>query len=300
MTNKTPEQLGLLNSLRIILVESFNVEELQTLCFEMGIDYENLGGQGKAGKARELVSYVARHGLITELISAGEQLRPDINWEKLSVPTSEVSTPGTLTTPGGREVNKPVKILFLAANPTDTSPLRLSEEIREIDLALRQAKYRHRFEIEQQWAVRVSDLQDHLLRYQPDIVHFSGHGSEAIGIVLEDQSGSSQFVSTRAISELFHTLRDNIKCVVLNACYSESQAQAIADDIPCVVGMNKEIGDQAAISFASAFYRGLGYGRDVGTAFELGVGQIDLEGLEEQDTPQILALRQRPEEIMLW
>jgi hypothetical protein len=296
--NKTPDQLGLLNSLRNILVERFNVEELQTLCFEIGIDYENLGGQGKAGKARELVSYVDRHGLITELINAGERLRPDINWAELPVFPDKVASLPTSTSPGGRQADRPVKILFLAANPIDTSPLRLGEEIREIDHALRLAKFRDWFEIEQQWAVRVSDLQDHLLRYQPDIVHFSGHGSEASEIILEDQSGSSQTVSPRALRELFRTLGEDIKCVVLNACFSEAQAQAIAGDIACVVGMNKEIGDQAAISFASAFYRGLGYGRDVGTAFELGVGQIDLEGLEEQDTPQLLTLRGRPQEIV--
>lgn len=34
-----------------------------------------------------------------------------------------------------------IKILFLSANPFDTEPLRLDEEMRAIDLALRQAKF---------------------------------------------------------------------------------------------------------------------------------------------------------------
>ena len=63
---------------------------------------------------------------------------------------------------------------------------------------------------------------------------------------------------------------------MLNACYSEAQAQAIAKHIDCVVGMTTAVGDDAAIDFATAFYRALGYGRDVQTAFDLGTNQIAL------------------------
>jgi hypothetical protein len=70
-----------------------------------------------------------------------------------------------------------LKILFLAANPSDTTRLRLDQEIRAIDEKLRQTEFRDKYEIEQQWAVRVADLQGHLLRHKPNIVHFCGHGS---------------------------------------------------------------------------------------------------------------------------
>jgi len=195
-------------------------------------------------------------------------------------------------------MDKPIKILFLAANPKDTSPLRLDEEIRGIDQALRQSEFRDKFDIKQHWAVRVTDLQSYFLRYKPDIVHFSGHGSESSEIILEDNDGNSQSVSNRALSQLFSVLKDNIRCVVLNACYSEQQAQAIAKNIDCVIGMSKLIGDSATISFAVAFYQALGYGKDVKTAFELGRAQIDLEGLNEQDTPKLLAINNNPEEMV--
>ncbi len=191
-----------------------------------------------------------------------------------------------------------VKVLFLAANPKDSSPLRLDEEIRSIDLALRQAEFRDKFDIRQHWAVRVADIQGYLLRHQPDIVHFSGHGSTSSEIILEDNYGNSQAVSPHALSRLFAVLKDNIRCVVLNACYSERQAQAIAQHIECVIGMTNSIGDQAAINFAAAFYQALGYGRNVKTAFDLGCLQIDLEGLDEQDTPKLLAINSNPESIV--
>jgi len=193
---------------------------------------------------------------------------------------------------------RPIKILFLAANPKNTERLRLDEEIRGIDQALRQAEYHERFDIAQQWAVRVSDLQDHFLRYKPDIVHFSGYGSDTQEIILEDQHGESQPAPVRALSKTFSLLKDNIRCVVLNACYSEPQAKAIAEYIDCVIGMSENITDKAAIKFSAAFYKALGYGRDVKTAFELGCNQIDLEKLEKQDIPKLLALKNKPEEIV--
>jgi hypothetical protein len=191
-----------------------------------------------------------------------------------------------------------IKILFLAANPADRDRLRLDAEMRDIDLALRQTAFRDRFDIKMHGAVRAADLQGYLLQHKPDIVHFSGHGDPSSEIVLENSSGKSHPVSVRALSKLFSALKDNIRCVVLNACYSEQQAKAIAEHIDCVIGMSKAIGDKAAIRFAVAFYQALGYGKSVQTAFDLGCAQIDLENLGEQDTPKLLALNKDPETVV--
>jgi hypothetical protein len=191
------------------------------------------------------------------------------------------------------------KILFLAVNPLDTARLRLDKESRSIDQVLCQTDYRDRFDIRQHWAVRVTDIQELLLRHRPDIVHFSGHGSTSSEIILEDEKGSSHPVPVDVLSELFCVLKDNIQCVVLNACYSEKQAQAIAQYIDYVIGMSRGIGDPSAISFATAFYRALGYGRDIEAAFRLGCSQINLENLGEQDVPKLIAKKGEPAKIAL-
>jgi hypothetical protein len=193
-------------------------------------------------------------------------------------------------------MGRKIKILFLAANPIDTDYLRLGEEVKSIQNSLG-AKFQSRFLIEKEWAVRASDLQDHLLHHQPEIVHFSGHGSETSEIFLENDHGESQIVPAPALSQLFSLLKDNIRCVILNSCYSQKQAEAIAKHIDAVVGMSKEIGDQAAINFASAFYQALAYGKNLTTAFELGCLQIHLQGLDEQDTPKLLAIKKDAKEI---
>jgi hypothetical protein len=69
-------------------------------------------------------------------------------------------------------MDRPIKILFLASNPKDTDRLRLDEEMRGVDQALRQSEFRDKFDIKQHWAVRVVDLQGYFLRYKPDIIHF--------------------------------------------------------------------------------------------------------------------------------
>lgn len=226
-----------------------------------------------------------------------------------------------------------IKILFLAANPLDTDRLRLDEEFRAIDEALRKSAFRDHFDLLSHWAVRVDDLQELLLRHQPDIVHFSGHGqstgagpratqsaatadeperhflltqasgasaSQATGqIVLQNAAGQRMPVPANALSGLFRVLKANIRCVVLNACYTQRQAEGIAQHIDCVVGMSSAIPDNSAIAFATAFYRGLGYGRSVQVAFDLGRSQIDLSALRGQAIPQLLAPQADPAQIHL-
>ena len=63
------------------LEKHFNEDELRSLCFDLGEDYENLGGEGKAGKARELILRLERLERIAELIDRCRELRPKISWE---------------------------------------------------------------------------------------------------------------------------------------------------------------------------------------------------------------------------
>ena len=123
------------------------------------------------------------------------------------------------------ETDNRLRVLFLAANPADTSRLDLAEEIRQIEEKLEASKYRDSFELMSKWAVRPSDLQHHLLKHQPHIVHFSGHGSKAGEIILKGQDRQARPVSRKALTGLFKTLSDNVRVVVLNACYSEAQAE---------------------------------------------------------------------------
>jgi hypothetical protein len=182
----------------------------------------------------------------------------------------------------------PAKILFLAANPSDTTRLALDREVREIEHRLRKTEMRDAFTLEQAWAVRREDLQECLLRHKPSIVHFSGHGSDTGELLLDDASGQAKPVEKKALANLFRLLRRNIRCVVLDACFSEPQAAAIAENIDCVVGMRGTLDGASTTAFAGGFYQALGYGESVEVAFELGKNEIDLAGLDKADVPHLV------------
>ena len=171
-----------------------------------------------------------------------------------------------------------IKILFLGANPTGTTQLALTQEVQAIKQHLRGADHGRQFQVEQEWAVKISDLNAALLRHRPDIVHFSGHGSPAGELILETESGTNAPVKPDALSNLFRILKRNIRCIVLNACFSAPQAGALA----------------------WAFYEALGFNSSVQEAFDLGCNQVDLSRLPDKDTPRLIPRTGiKPEEMYL-
>ncbi|MGI2906339.1 CHAT domain-containing protein [Tolypothrix sp. VBCCA 56010] len=181
----------------------------------------------------------------------------------------------------------PVKILFLAADPSDERRLRLLQELRDIRERLHLSKERDRFILESRESVRVGDITQAIFDVDPQIVHFSGHGTSTGELYFESLAGKSQLVQADALANLFELVADKIDCVVLNACYSEIQAQAIAQHIRFVIGMNQAIGDKAAIAFSVGFYKALAANRSIKEAYEFGRVEIQLYNLPEHLIPVI-------------
>lgn len=184
--------------------------------------------------------------------------------------------------------NYPSSILFLSADPTDASRLRLGVEIREIQEKLQLARLREKFKLNQRMSVRPVDTSQALLDIQPQIVHFSGHGTPSGDLCFENQLGEAQPIEPDALAALFEQFSDRVNCVILNACYSVVQANAIVKHINYVIGMNHAIGDKAAIAFSIGFYQALGAGRSIEDAYKLGCVQIRLQGIPEHLIPVLL------------
>jgi len=83
-----------LSGLREILSTYFDDGELRDLCFDLGVDHDNLGVEGRGNKARELLSYLKRRGRISELLETGKRLRPDVPWDDVIKATSSGSPKG--------------------------------------------------------------------------------------------------------------------------------------------------------------------------------------------------------------
>ena len=176
-------------------------------------------------------------------------------------------------------------ILILTANPKDTDKRRLDEEVREIEAGLERSRRREHFRIISRWAVRPKDLRRSLLDLEPSILHFSGYGEGEEGLVLESETGQAKLVSVEALASLFSLFEGKIECVLLNACYSEEQAEAICSYADCVIGLSKAIEESAAIAFSIGFYDALGAGRSFEDAYKFGCSAVDFENVGSRLAP---------------
>ena len=168
-----------------------------------------------------------------------------------------------------QELSSPLVILFALADPRGAEHLRLLHEKRSLEEALRQTRNRDSFKIHDIPSCRVQDLSPALLRHKPQILHFSGHGGYD-GLVYEDALADPQKVDATALAKLLSicSKQHGLEAVILNACYSDTQAQPIADAVGRVIAMNLEISDNAAIAFSTSFYNALREGKGFDEAFE--------------------------------
>ncbi|SDW85113.1 CHAT domain-containing protein [Lysobacter enzymogenes] len=180
-----------------------------------------------------------------------------------------------------------IGVLFLAANPLDQQQLRLDEEVRAIGEMIRKSEHRDSVKLESRWAVRPLDILQALNEFKPRVVHFSGHGSEDGDLVLQDGSGNAKMVSKEAIVQTMMTAADDIQLVFFNTCYSRDQAEAVVAHVPAAIGMNTAVGDDAARVFAAQFYSAIGFGLSVATAFAQAKAALLLEGILEDDVPEL-------------
>ena len=185
-------------------------------------------------------------------------------------------------------MSEKIRVLFLSANPRDTTRIRVDEEAREIFEKIEEGTGRGAFELFKYPATRVGDLQRLLMKHRPHIVHFSVHGSLAQKIILEGSAGRGRRVDKRALAEVFRVLKDDVRVIVLNACFTKLQAQALTEVIDYTVGSSETIGDRAAVTFAGAFYRALAFGRSVQEAFELGKVELNLKGIRGSKVLELL------------
>lgn len=179
------------------------------------------------------------------------------------------------------------RILFLSANPTHAQRSGVDRELREIEIELRMAKMGDQFELSHQMALTTRQLQDSLLNFKPDIVHFTGTSSER-GILLESDTGAAQEVRIEDFAAAFELLSDQISCVILNMPNSRKHAESIHRFIPHVIGTQHELAPKSSQAFSVGFYKALASGRKPDFAFKLGENAIRLENPDEKALPFLL------------
>ncbi len=248
------------------------------------------GGSNLEEVVFNLIVTAESQGWLKELIRCASESNPGnsdlkaIAEELLSNSSNNLAVAAVNTLP--EQTTQQQKILILAAIP---NRLRLDKEIREIRSAIERASNRNIFKIENRTAVRPKDIRRAIEEEKPQIVHFCGHGLQDGSLQLEDDGGNNKPVTPSALASLFKLHADYVKCVVLNACYSEKSAEAISEYINYVIGMNNSILDNPAIVFSEGFYDGLGYisnNQDVfQRAFDEAMVAIEMENPSQGSIP---------------
>jgi len=196
-------------------------------------------------------------------------------------------------------VPEEITVLFIAASPEDQHPLRLDQEVREIQRRVRESEYRDKVRFELRLATRTEDLVQALNEVRPHVVHFSGHGSQE-ALAFETVDGGTKRLSNDRLAGLLDSTSDRIRLAVFNSCSSAAQAELACGYLDAAIGMDESIEDEASKIFAGQFYNALGFGRSVAQAFKQACIQVDLALGSTSGAPRLhSADGVDPEELVL-
>lgn len=176
-------------------------------------------------------------------------------------------------------------ILVLSANPETTTRLAIDREVSAIMGALQATPAGNSVDVCYGAAVGVDEIIGHCERHQPQIIHFVGHGT-AGGLVVEGRHGETHTVPAAALARLIASAARSVDLVVLNACFTDEHAAAIAEGVGCAIGMRSTLEDSAAIELARAFYRKLGLGGSVAEALDQAQAALAAWELSDDAAPR--------------
>lgn len=120
-----PEHQHLIQ-IRDLIHRYFNLEEFRTLCFDLGISYDDLGGEGLKVRIQELVALCDRTGRLDHLLAFCGQYRPHAHWPERNNPAGRLIMPATLMPP----VQNPRQIFVSHAHQDAAFAQRLAADLR--------------------------------------------------------------------------------------------------------------------------------------------------------------------------
>ena len=146
-------------------------------------------------------------------------------------------------------------VLLVSATPEGRVRLRVDAEFRDIIDKVAHGRAHDRIRFEQVHAARVSDLRSALINHKPHVLHISSHGEDDGSLQFENRhTTGTQAISKERLLDLIDALNERIRLVVLNACDSAAQCDALRRQVDCVVGMEGKLeitGDAIAAAPAS-------------------------------------------------
>jgi hypothetical protein len=103
-----------------------------------------------------------------------------------------------------------------------------------------------------------------------------------------DAAGAPLFITGNALTGLRGFCSNPVKCVLLNASYSETPARPISSLVDFVIGMSRPIGHVTASNFSPGFYDAIAAGRWFAGASGYGRNAISVGGIPERLTRTLI------------
>lgn len=185
---------------------------------------------------------------------------------------------------------KRLTVLYLAANPDRSNPVRVDVEMKRVQDEVRGSLFRDNITLQYRPAANLKSLINGLNDHRPQIVHFSGHGNSA-GIATDNakvRNGAAKFLSFDLLAKAVKATDAPPQVVVLNSCQSSGAAKALLPSVKAIITMRASVSDIAATVFATHFYSGIASGQSIKSAFEQAKVGIEGASIKETDTPELL------------
>jgi hypothetical protein len=181
----------------------------------------------------------------------------------------------------------PVRLLFLGASPLGHARVRWDVEVRSLKDKLSRRAAIRKIKLRVGHAATRNELVSGLLQFEPHILHFSGHG-ESGRIILETDDGRPYEVTCEGLVDLLVPFRNNLRVIVLNACYTGQEVEILRSNGFAVIAAARAIFDEMAIEFSMRFYESLSVGRSLRDSFEVACGALSISRWPKEDRPTLL------------
>ncbi len=204
------------------------------------------------------------------------------------------------------KVTLPIKVLGMVSRPTGFDNLDVGTERAKLEAALGPAITAGLVELQWLQTATLSELERTIgSREEVHVFHYIGHGAydkriEGGILVLENRHGQPHEVTGEELGALLQDER-SLRLAVLNSCegartshvdpFSGVASSLVHYGVPAVIGMQFEITDDAAITFADRLYTAVAQGFPVDAALAQARKAIFAAGNDVEFGTPVLFLR---------
>ncbi|MHA6318200.1 CHAT domain-containing protein [Altererythrobacter sp. CAU 1778] len=231
----------------------------------------------------KIISGVAKPEKIAAM--ATKRRPPDANAQKLFKTNSRT----VRKTRSLKATSAQHRIAMLTASPIGEDPIDVSLEAREIENERQKSAARDKFDVRLFPAATTESLLTAINDYQPEIYHFSGHGSSA-GLsfdnsTIKDVGGTH--VQFPILRKLMMTAPQRPKLIFLNACESFGGSTDLTEVADVIISMSDSVTDSTAFHYSRRFYASLFSGLSIATAHDQAKAILEIDDASGALLPKI-------------